>query len=78
MEKPNDLDSAILARAAYEEYNRTGPNPWKTFDGRDVPAWLDLPGHIQDKWIAGIKAALGRWAEMEPTVARLRHGGEQP
>lgn len=74
MEKPNHLDSAILARCAFEEYNRVGPNPGKTFDGRDVPAWHDLPEAIQDKWIAGINAAFARWAEMD----QLRHGAAQP
>lgn len=39
-----------VARAGYEGYaSWTG---WKTFDGRDMPRWDDLPEHTQLAWVA--------------------------
>src|SRR5690606_15464321 len=31
-----------LARIAYEAYDKAGPNPGKTFDGRPMPTWDEL------------------------------------
>jgi hypothetical protein len=46
-----ELDPAMnydRARLGYEAYaRRTGG---KTFDGRDMPTWVQLPQHIQDAW----------------------------
>lgn len=38
------------AQRAYEAYARSTGG--KTFDGRDMPAWNDLPKRIQDAWTA--------------------------
>src|ERR1700735_440174 len=51
MPKPDDLDER--AKNAYRAYfDHTG---WKTFDGRDMPLWMDLGEKIQGAW----KAAAG-------------------
>lgn len=42
------------AQIAYEGYaSSTGG---KTFDGRDMPAWSDLPERIQCAWAAAVLA----------------------
>lgn len=46
-----------LARALFEAYNEEGPNPWKTFDGRDVPRWEGLTDQVRAKWIAAARRA---------------------
>jgi hypothetical protein len=47
------------ARAGYEAYgDHTG---WKTFDGRGMPRWVELPERTQAAWKAG---ALGIAAEL--------------
>lgn len=33
-------------------YNGQGPNPWKTFDGRDVPQWENTSDQVRAKWEA--------------------------
>lgn len=45
---------ARLAQAGYEGYSaRTGG---KTFDGRQMPAWADLPPHTVEAWKAASHA----------------------
>lgn len=58
-DEAGELDAA--ARRAYAAYNETGPKDrhWKTFDGRPVPAWDDLPVVIQEKWRAAVFAGAG-------------------
>lgn len=58
-DEAGDLDAA--ARRAYAAYNETGPmdRHWKTFDGRPVPAWDELPVVIQEKWRAAVFAGAG-------------------
>ncbi len=34
----------------------------KTFDGRDMPTWEDLPQRIRDAWEAATEAAVQRFA----------------
>lgn len=41
-----------IAIKFFNAYNEQGPNPWKTFDGRDVPKWPDLNEQVQSKWMA--------------------------
>ncbi len=44
------------AQAGYEAYAKcTGG---KTFDGRDMPTWTQLPQRIQDAWAAAANAIL--------------------
>lgn len=40
---------AILLFCAY---NDQGPNPWKTWDGNDVPRWEALSEQVKEKWRA--------------------------
>lgn len=43
-----------LAEAGYKGYaERTGG---KTFDGRDMPEWNDLPDHTVQAWVAAVVA----------------------
>lgn len=52
--KPSDEE---VAEQMFNAYNEESPNPWKTFDGRDVPRWPDLGEQVQAKWIAAAKKA---------------------
>lgn len=47
-----------LARIMFHAYNNYGPNPWKTWDGKDVPQWDELGPHVRGKWVAAATAAL--------------------
>lgn len=40
------------AKAMFNAYNEQGPNPWRTFDGRQVPAWENLSDQVRAKWEA--------------------------
>jgi hypothetical protein len=51
-------DEARLARKMFEAYNAQGPNPNKTWDGKDVPAWEDLGEQVRGKWMAAARAAM--------------------
>lgn len=42
----------MRARKMFEAYNAEGPNPWKTYDGKDVPKWDNLNDQVRAKWIA--------------------------
>lgn len=46
------LDSK--AERAFNAYNDAGPNPWKTWDGKDVPRWPDLNEQVRAKWRAAV------------------------
>ena len=46
-----------VARAMFDAYNAEGPNPNKTWDGKDVPPWEALNDQVRGKWKAA--AALG-------------------
>jgi hypothetical protein len=39
-------------RQLYEAYNDAGLNPWRTFDGRACPEWVNLSQDVQNKWAA--------------------------
>lgn len=52
-------DVVGLAKELFNAYNEQGPNPWKTFDGRDVPKWDELNDQVRAKWIAVAEKALG-------------------
>jgi hypothetical protein len=46
-----------LAKTMFDAYNEQGLNPWKTFDGRDVPRWDELNDQVRAKWIAAANKA---------------------
>ncbi len=47
-----------LAQEMFAAYNEEGPNPWKTWDGKDVPRWDELNDQVRGKWIAAAKRAV--------------------
>jgi hypothetical protein len=46
-----------LAEKMFNAYNEQGPNPWKTFDGRDVPRWDAINDQVRAKWNAAADCA---------------------
>lgn len=46
------------ARRMFEAYNAQGPNPNKTWDGKEVPAWTALNDQVRGKWIAAAQALM--------------------
>lgn len=58
---PLERDALVEAHAAeaFDAYNRCGPNPGKTHDGKDVPPWERLGDQVQAKWRAAAKALMG-------------------
>jgi hypothetical protein len=46
-----------LAEEMFNAYNEQGPNPWKTFDGRDVPRWDAITDQVRAKWEAAERCA---------------------
>lgn len=57
-----------IARAAFNSYNRNGPNPFKTFDGRPVPPWEEIGPSVQGKWIAAVEGVLSKVGEALPRL----------
>lgn len=51
------MTSEDLAKKMFDAYNEQGPNPWKTWDGKDVPRWNDLSDQVRAKWTAAARAA---------------------
>ena len=51
-------DPHSMAMTMFDAYNEQGPNPWKTFDGRDVPRWNELNDQVRAKWVAAAEAAI--------------------
>lgn len=45
-----------LAQRMFEAYNAAGPNPNKTWDGKDVPAWSEVGPQVTAKWRAAAAA----------------------
>jgi hypothetical protein len=45
-----------VAKRMFDAYNTQGPNPGKTWDGKDVPPWENLGEQVQAKWIAAASA----------------------
>ena len=46
-----------VAEQMFNAYNEQGPNPWKTFDGRDVPRWDAITDQVRAKWEAAAGCA---------------------
>ena len=58
------------AKRVYEGYaTSTGG---KTFDGRQMPAWEELPDRIQETWRAAIAAALDEPASATETLTDVQ------
>jgi hypothetical protein len=55
---PSDNISVPLAQLMFDAYNGQGPNPWKTWDGKDVPRWEQLNDQVRAKWNAAARVAL--------------------
>jgi hypothetical protein len=51
--------SAALAKVMFAAYNAAGPNPGKTWNGKDVPPWEKCGEQVQTKWTAAAEAAFG-------------------
>lgn len=54
----NDQGIEDMAIKLFEAYNDEGPNPWKTFDGRQVPYWPELSDQVRAKWRASARKAV--------------------
>lgn len=51
-------DQALeLAVELFDAYNEQGPNPWKTWDGKEVPRWDALNDQVRAKWTAVARRA---------------------
>lgn len=50
------VDLAVAQRI-FRAYNDQGPNPWKTFDGRNIPTWDEISDQVRAKWIAAARCA---------------------
>lgn len=48
-------DDMKLGRVAYDAYGAA--TDWKTYDGRQMPAWTDLPQRIKYAWACAAAAA---------------------
>jgi hypothetical protein len=59
-----------LAQQLFDAYNNAPPNPWKTFDGRDVPRWDGLTEQVRGKWLAAARAAINAF-EYRPLSPRF-------
>jgi hypothetical protein len=55
----NDVEVDQMAELFFNAYNSQGPNPWKTWDGKDVPRWGALNDQVRAKWKAVARVALG-------------------
>lgn len=49
-----------MAMAMYTAYNNQEPNPWRTWDGKQVPKWEGLNDQVRGKWEAAARCAT-RW-----------------
>lgn len=51
-----------LGHVAFDAYGNAGPNPWRTFDGREMPRWESLTtpagGITMLRWEEGVRAAI--------------------
>lgn len=52
------INAEIIAEQLFNAYNEQDPNPWKTFDGRNVPRWKDLNDQVRGKWVAAAHKAI--------------------
>lgn len=69
-----------VARAMFDAYNAEGPNPNKTWDGKDVPPWEALNDQVRGKWKAAAALALRHTPAamaIDATVERNRVAWEE-
>lgn len=52
-----EIEMKSFAEVLFNAYNEEGPNPWKTWDGKDVPRWHDLNNQVRGKWEAVAREA---------------------
>ena len=52
-------DGKTRGQVGYEAYARSTGG--KTFDGRAMPVWTELPDRIQTAWACAAEAILDRW-----------------
>lgn len=52
----------LLGKAGYEAYAKSTGG--KTFDGREMPKWEDLPQRIRDAWTQAANAILEAWGKV--------------
>lgn len=52
----------------FDAYNATGPNPNKTWDGKDVPTWENLNDQVRGKWTGAAVEAVKALAVLIPEV----------
>lgn len=62
-EYPTPLE---LAEAGYRGY--AAATGGKTFDGRDMPGWSDLPERTTSAWTAAVGAIRARYENLAPPV----------
>lgn len=61
----------------FNAYNAAGPNPGKTYDGRDVPPWEECGPQVQTKWLAAaVESMAAPPVDPKPTQ-EYREGSEQ-
>jgi hypothetical protein len=60
------------AEQLFNAYNEHGPNPWKTWDGKDVPRWEATGTQVQGKWMAVAEARATRRASSAPMHEAFR------
>jgi hypothetical protein len=65
------VEAEDIARRMFEAYNQQGPNPWKTWDGKDVPRWPELNDQVRGKWVAAARAVTAPGST--PPAIPLRH-----
>lgn len=63
---PAERAAYEAGRRAFDAYNAQGPNPGKTFDGREVPPFEKVGPQVQAKWIAAARALLTPLAKGDP------------
>ena len=62
----------ITGKHLFEAYNDQGPNPWKTFDGRDVPSWEQVSDQVREKWEAAALLYVEMDAAREGSIENYR------
>lgn len=60
------------AREMFEAYNAAGPNPGKTWDGKDVPPYWATSNQVRAKWRAAAATVLGPLERMAKELETAR------
>lgn len=62
------------AEAAYLGY--AASTGGKTFDGRDMPGWQELPQRIRDAWAAAVQAAFAAELASHPSDPSVKSSAQ--